>query len=77
LRNAALERRVSVPQEMPADSVQMQLVRRYSRILREKQAQYRGPRIGAKERRLAAREVAEDAASRALAAVQPPDAHAT
>jgi hypothetical protein len=70
-----------VPQEMPADSVQMQLVRRYSRLLREKQAQYRGPRIGAKERRaaakIAAREAAGDAAQRALATVQPPDARAT
>jgi hypothetical protein len=69
-----------VPPEMPADSVQMQLVRRYSRLLREKQAQYRGPRIGAKERRTAresAREVAEGAAHRALGAVQPPDAPVT
>lgn len=70
-----------MPAEMPADSVQMQLVRRYSRILREKQAEYRGPRIGARERRAtataAAREVAHDAAQRALNAVHPPDAPAT
>lgn len=70
-----------MPAEMPADSVQMQLVRRYSRILREKQAEYRGPRIGAKERRstaaVTAREAAHDAAHRALGAVHPPDAPAT
>jgi hypothetical protein len=57
----------------------MQLVRRYSKILREKQAEYRGPRIGATERRTAreaAVEAAEGAAQRALAAVQPPDAPA-
>jgi hypothetical protein len=59
----------------------MQLVRRYTRILREKQAEYRGPRIGARERRMkagaAAREVAQDAAQAALTAVKPPDAPAT
>lgn len=56
--------------EMPVDSVQLQLVRRYARILREQQAEFRGPRIGARERRVAkAREVAEDTAERALGAV--------
>lgn len=59
---------------MPADSVQMQLVRRYTKVLREKQASYRGPRIGARERREArdaARDTAEDAAQAALTAVKP------
>jgi hypothetical protein len=55
----------------------MELVRRYTRTLREKQAEYRGPRIGARERRAAraaaAREAAEDAAQAALAAVKPPE----
>jgi hypothetical protein len=41
-----------VPPRMPADTVQMQMIRRYARILREQQAQYRGPRIGARERRV-------------------------
>ena len=36
---------------MPTDTVQLQLIRRYSRLLREQQARSRGPRIGAKERR--------------------------
>ena len=46
--------------EMPVDSVQLQLVRRYARILREQEARYKGPRIGAKERR-AAREAVQTA----------------
>lgn len=53
---------------MPADTVQMQLIRRYARILREQQAKSVGPRIGARERRLA-----KDAASAAIAAVKPPE----
>lgn len=36
---------------MAAETVQMQLIRRYARILREQQAQHRGPRIGARARR--------------------------
>lgn len=66
-----------MPEHMPADTVQMQLVRRYSRILREKQAEYRGPRIGARERKVAqqaaqqARTVAQPAARTAIDAVRP------
>lgn len=62
---------------MPVDSVQMQMVRRYARILREQQASYRGPRIGAKERRIAKNTAgavggaAGSAARRALSAVKP------
>lgn len=52
--------------EMPVDSVQLQLVRRYARILREQEAKYRGPRIGAKERR-----VAKEAVKAAVDAVKP------
>jgi hypothetical protein len=66
--------RVSVPRQMPVDSVQMQLVRRYSRILREQQVAQRRPRIGAKERRTA-KETAQavgEAAQAALSAVKPP-----
>jgi hypothetical protein len=44
-----------------ADTVQMQMIRRYSRLLREQQAKSRGPRIGAKDRRRAARELASKA----------------
>ena len=70
-----------MPIEMPADSVQMQLVRRYSRLLREKQAEYRGPRIGAKERRQAAKEAAREAAGgaveRVAGAIKGTDAPAT
>jgi hypothetical protein len=40
---------------------QLELIRRYSRILREQAATYRTPHIGARERRLA-REAAENAA---------------
>lgn len=58
-----------MPGEMPADSVQMQLIRRYSRVLREQASEFRGPRIGARERRRAARDAAEQAAQRALHAV--------
>jgi len=60
---------------MPADNTQIQMIRRYSRILREQQALHRGPRIGARERRSAretARQVAESATRRALDAVRPP-----
>lgn len=66
--------------QMPADSVQMQLIRRYSRILREKQGQYRGSRIGARDRRLAAeaaRKTAAEAAQRVVGVVPPPGARAT
>jgi len=68
---------------MPVDSVQMQMVRRYARILRQQQAQYRGARIGARERRLAmdtaqaVGEAAGGAAQRALQAVKPPGSPAT
>ncbi|MFL5843345.1 MAG: hypothetical protein ACJ762_01545 [Solirubrobacteraceae bacterium] len=68
---------------MSGDSVQMQMVRRYARILREQQADQRGPRIGARERRTA-RETAHavteavgDAAQRALDAVKSPGSPAT
>lgn len=66
-----------MPRQMPVDSVQMQMVRRYARILREQQAQYRGPRIGAREARFArgtAQAVggaAGSAAKRALGVVKP------
>ena len=53
LRTAASEVRVSLPAEMMGDTVQMQMIRRYARILREQQPQLRTPRIGARERRLA------------------------
>lgn len=72
-----------MPQQMPVDSVQMQMVRRYARILREQQAQYRGPRIGAKDRRSAkdtaqaVGEVAGHAAQRAISAVKSPESRAT
>jgi len=46
--------------QMPSDTVQMQLIRRYARLLREQHARTRGPRIGAKERR-EAREAAVQA----------------
>jgi hypothetical protein len=58
------------------DTVQMQMIRRYARILREQQAQLRGPRIGARELRAArgaskaAREVAESAARTAIRTVR-------
>ena len=51
---------------MPDDSVQLQLVRRYARILKEQEARYKGPRIGAKERR-----VAHEAIKTAVDAVKP------
>ena len=51
---------------MPVDSVQLQLVRRYARILREQQSEFRGPRIGARERR-----AAKDAVKSAVDAVTP------
>ena len=66
-----------MPRHMPVDSVQMQMVRRYARILREQQAQYRGPRIGAREARLARTtaqavgEAAGSAAKRAISVVKP------
>jgi hypothetical protein len=72
-----------VPRHMPVDSVQMQLIRRYARILREQQSSHRGPRIGAKDRRTA-RETAQavgdaagDAAQRAIRAVKQPESPAT
>jgi hypothetical protein len=49
---------------MPSDTVQMQLIRRYARVLREQHARNRGPRIGAKERR-EAREAAVQAVTEA------------
>lgn len=61
----------------------MQMVRRYARILREQQAHYRGPRIGARERRFArdtaqaVGDAAGGAAQRALEAVKPPKSPAT
>lgn len=52
---------------MPADTVQMNLIRRYARALREQQSGLRGPRIGAREeRRAARREAAEQAAQAAV-----------
>lgn len=36
---------------MAAETVQMQLIRRYARLLREQQTRSLGPRIGARERR--------------------------
>lgn len=72
-----------MPRHMPVDSVQMQMVRRYARILREQQAHYRSQRIGARERRFA-RDTAQavgdatgGAAQRALQAVKPPGSPAT
>jgi hypothetical protein len=49
---------------MMGDTVQMQMIRRYARILREQQPPIRGRRIGARERRLARERVvaARDAA---------------
>lgn len=55
-----------MPREMPVDSVQLQMVRRYARILREQQAQVRGPRIGARER-----VKAREAVKTAVAVVKP------
>jgi hypothetical protein len=55
-----------VPRQMPVDSVQMQMIRRYARILREQQARSQGPRIGAKERR-----IAKEAVKSAVGAVKP------
>lgn len=37
---------------MAGETVQMQMIRRYARLLREAQAEYRGPRVGARERRV-------------------------
>ena len=62
---------------MAGDTVQIDLIRRYARILREQQALYKGPRIGARERRIArdaaeqARTVAESAARKAIDSVRP------
>lgn len=50
-------------------SAQLDMIRRYSRVLRTEAAQYRGPRIGARQRRLA-REAAEQAARAALGTVR-------
>ena len=55
---------------MMGDTVQMQMIRRYARILREQQPQLRPPRIGARERRLA-REGAAAAQAAASATVRP------
>jgi hypothetical protein len=60
--------------QMPADTVQMQLIRRYARVLREQHARAltaRGPRIGAKERR-EAREQAAGAMAEAVGEVAAP-----
>jgi hypothetical protein len=46
----------------------MQMIRRYARILREQQARNGGPRIGAKERRLA-----KEAAHAVVSAVKTPE----
>jgi hypothetical protein len=60
---------------MPADSVQMNLIRRYARVLREQQTEFRGPRIGARAaRRAARRDATEQAAQRALQDAQSADA---
>ena len=78
--NDGEEVRVSMPSEMAGDSVQMQMIRRYARILREQQAQYRGPRIGARERRTsaaAARGAAGSAARRALSSMRSPESPVT
>lgn len=48
-------------------SNQLEMIRRYSRILRQEAAQYRGSRIGARERRVAR----ETAARAALEIVRP------
>jgi hypothetical protein len=64
-----------VPPKMPADTVQMQMIRRYARILREEQALHRGPRIGARELRSKAQAAADAAGSvarSAIEAVRPP-----
>lgn len=72
-----------MPRHMPVDSVQMQMVRRYARILRQQQAHHRGSRFGARERRFAkdaaetVGEVAGGAAQHALQAVKPPESPAT
>ncbi|MCW2968719.1 MAG: hypothetical protein JWM71_2491, partial [Solirubrobacteraceae bacterium] len=61
-----------MPSTSMGDTVQMQMIRRYARVLREQQAQFRGPRIGARELRAArgagkaARGVAESAARTAI-----------
>lgn len=57
--------------QMPADTVQMQMIRRYARILREQHARARGPRIGAKERR-EARDQATGAMADAVGEVAAP-----
>lgn len=53
---------------MPGDSVQMQMIRRYARILREQQTRAASPRIGAKERR-----IAREAAEAVVASVKTPE----
>ena len=66
-----------MPSGKMSDTVQMQLIRRYARLLREQQAHFRGPRIGAREVRLAreaggaARGAARSAARTALSTVRP------
>jgi hypothetical protein len=53
-----------VPARRSSSRHQLELIQRYSRILREQAAMYRGPRVGARERRLA-----REAAARATRAV--------
>ena len=61
---------------MRGDTVQMQMIRRYARVLREKQSEFRGPRIGAREVRMAreaaqtARDAAESTVRGAVGAVR-------
>jgi hypothetical protein len=59
---------------MATETVQLQLIRRYARLLREQQARARGPKIGARERRLkqeavAAGETRRDSSTPPAAAV--------
>ncbi len=49
-------------------NAQLDMIRRYSRVLREETARYRPPHLGARERRLA-REAAHAAESAARAAL--------
>ena len=58
--------------QMPADTVQMQMIRRYARILREQHARARGPRIGAKERREAREQAVQAMTEAAGEATAPP-----
>jgi len=56
-----------VPTPRSSTRHQLELIQRYSRILREQAAMYRGPRVGAKERRIAR----ETAAGTALEVTHP------